>query len=42
LKINKGSGVVNIDASSLNSGSYNYTLIVDGKTIETKKMIVTK
>jgi hypothetical protein len=35
-----GNGTVNIDASTLSSGTYNYTLVVDGKTIESKKMIV--
>jgi len=42
LKVNKGSGVINIDASTLSSGTYNYTLIADGKSIGTKKMIVAK
>jgi hypothetical protein len=35
-----GNGTVNIDASTLDSGTYNYTLVVDGKVIENKKMIV--
>jgi hypothetical protein len=42
LSVKAGSGIVNIDASSLNSGTYNYTLIIDGRTIETKKMVVAK
>jgi len=33
-----GKGVVNVDASSLSSGTYNYSLIVDGKLIETRQM----
>lgn len=37
-----GKGVVNIDASSLSSGSYNYSLVVDGKIIESKKMVVAR
>jgi hypothetical protein len=35
-----GNGTVNIDASTLSSGTYNYTLVVDGKVMENKKMIV--
>jgi hypothetical protein len=35
----KGKGVLNIFASDLTSGMYNYSLIVDGRTIETKKLI---
>ena len=35
-----GNGTINIDASTLSSGTYNYTLVVDGKTIESKRMVV--
>ena len=35
-----GNGTVNIDASTLTSGTYNYTLVVDGRSIESKKMVV--
>jgi trimeric autotransporter adhesin len=42
VKVNKGRGVVIIGASSLSSGIYNYTLIVDGKSMDTKKMVVAK
>jgi len=35
-----GKGVVNVDASTLASGTYNYSLIVDGKLIVTKQMIL--
>jgi hypothetical protein len=34
------SGVINIDVTSLVSGVYNYSLIVDNKTVATKKMTV--
>lgn len=37
-----GKGVINIDASTLGAGTYSYTLVVDGKTIATKKMVVAK
>src|SRR6266542_5693213 len=33
-----GNGTVNIDASTLASGAYNYSLIVDGKIFSTKQM----
>lgn len=35
----KGKGMVNVFASDLSNGIYTYTLVVDGKIIETKKMI---
>lgn len=37
-----GKGVVNVEASALSAGTYNYSLIVDGKIISTKQMILTK
>lgn len=37
--IQKGKGVVNVFASDLSNGIYTYTLVVDGKIIETKKMV---
>ncbi|MBG9377664.1 tail fiber domain-containing protein [Panacibacter sp. DH6] len=42
ISLKTGAGVVNIDATALNAGTYNYTLIVDGRNIETKRMIVAK
>jgi hypothetical protein len=36
------SGTINIDASALSSGVYNYSLIVDNKILQTRKMIVEK
>ncbi|HRI22919.1 MAG TPA: T9SS type A sorting domain-containing protein, partial [Panacibacter sp.] len=36
------SGSVNIDGSTLVSGIYNYTLMVDGKLYDTKKMVLAK
>src|SRR6266542_3415498 len=35
-------GALNIDASTLSSGTYNYSLIIDGKIITTKQMMVIK
>ena len=37
-----GTGTVNIDASTLTSGTYNYSLVVDGKVLASKKMTVTR
>jgi hypothetical protein len=37
-----GKGVVNIEASALSAGTYSYVLIVDGKTIATKKMVIAR
>ncbi|HEY6978075.1 MAG TPA: tail fiber domain-containing protein [Chitinophagaceae bacterium] len=37
-----GKGVVNIEASTLSAGTYSYTLIVDGKKIDTKKMVIAR
>ncbi|MCE9537827.1 MAG: tail fiber domain-containing protein, partial [Bacteroidetes bacterium] len=37
--INKGKGTLNVFAGDLSSGIYTYTLVVDGKAIETKKMV---
>lgn len=37
-----GAGTVNIDASTLSAGTYNYSLLVDNKLVETKRMIITK
>ncbi|MES2395896.1 MAG: tail fiber domain-containing protein [Bacteroidota bacterium] len=35
----KGKGTLNVFASDLSSGIYTYTLVVDGKIIESKKMV---
>jgi hypothetical protein len=37
-----GAGIINIDASALYGGTYNYSLIIDGKMIDTKRMIVSR
>lgn len=42
ISLRTGAGVINIDATALNSGSYNYSLIIDGRNVETKRMIVAK
>jgi hypothetical protein len=35
----KGKGQLNVYANDLTNGIYSYTLIVDGKVFDTKKMI---
>jgi hypothetical protein len=35
----KGKGALNVYANDLSNGTYSYTLIVDGKVIDTKKMV---
>lgn len=42
LKATLGKGQLNVFASDLSNGIYSYTLVVDGKVIETKRMIKTK
>jgi hypothetical protein len=38
----KGKGSLQFDASMLTSGAYTYSLYVDGRLIDTKKMVLTK
>ncbi len=42
LNITAGKGSLNLDASVLAAGAYNYSLYVDGRIIDTKQMILTK
>ena len=35
-----GKGVLNVDTKGLSAGTYSYTLVVDGKVMETKKMTI--
>ncbi|MBK7108617.1 MAG: tail fiber domain-containing protein [Bacteroidetes bacterium] len=42
INVEIGAGVVNLDASKIPSGRYSYSLIIDGKLIDTKNMILTK
>ncbi|MBC7388119.1 MAG: tail fiber domain-containing protein, partial [Opitutaceae bacterium] len=37
---NTGRGVLNVDTNGLAAGTYSYTLLVDGKMVETKQMVV--
>jgi hypothetical protein len=38
----KGNGTLHVDASTLSSGTYNYSLVIDRKIINTKQMVVAK
>jgi len=38
----RGNGVLQVYASNLSSGIYTYSIIADGKVVDTKKMMVTK
>lgn len=40
--VQQGTGTVTVDASTLSSGAYSYSLLISGKTIATKKMIVAR
>ncbi len=42
INIAGSKGNVTIDASTLSSGAYQYSLIVDGKLIATKQMVIAK
>ena len=37
-----GEGELAVDAQDLNSGTYSYQLVVDGRALETKKMVLSK
>ena len=37
-----GKGMLNIQAGSLAAGTYNYSLVVDGHLVGTKKMVLMK
>ncbi len=37
-----GKGSLNVDASTLSSGAYQYSLIVDGRLVDTKQMVLAK
>ena len=37
-----GKGALKVDAGTLAAGAYNYSLLVNGKTIGTKRMVLTR
>jgi len=43
IELNKtGAGIINIDAAALHGGTYNYSLVMDGKIIDTKRMVIAR
>lgn len=42
FNINKGEGTLNINGAALPSGTYNCTLLVDGKQVDSRKMVIVK
>lgn len=43
IELSKASaGIININVSGLRAGTYNYSLIVDGKVVDTKRMIISR
>jgi hypothetical protein len=42
INLPAGKGNITVDASTLSSGAYQYSLVVDGRMIDTKQMILTK
>ncbi len=43
IQLNKnGAGMIDVNTSSLSAGTYFYTLYVNGKSFDTKKMIITR
>ncbi len=42
VNIETGYGMVTVFASNLSTGLYNYSLLIDGKVVETKKMMKTR
>jgi hypothetical protein len=42
LSVNEGKGSITINGNELRAGMYMYSLIIDGKEIDTKRMILTK
>jgi len=42
ITLAKGNGQTTVDAETLTSGSYFYSLIIDGQKIDTKQMVLVK
>jgi hypothetical protein len=40
--LNAGTNRLDINASTLKGGVYNYVLLIDGKQVDSKQMIVTR
>jgi flagellar hook assembly protein FlgD len=42
LIVDKGAGQVNFNSAALAAGTYNYSLWVEGKQADTKRLIITR
>lgn len=42
VNINPGVGVIDVNKGDISTGNYSYSLIIDGKLIDTKKMVITQ
>jgi len=42
MNLSKGTGQVNLNSAELASGTYNYTLYVDGKQVDSKRLVVAR
>ncbi len=42
INLSENKGSINVDAANLSSGTYQYTLYVDGKMIDSKQMLIAK
>ena len=40
ISLQNGKGNITIDASTLSAGAYNYSLMVNGKMVVSKRMVV--
>ena len=41
-KLNSGAGSIEVNGGSLGAGTYLYSLIANGKEVDTKRMVLTK
>lgn len=42
VNVNVGKGQLNINTGDIPSGTYTYSLVIDGKVVDTKRMVITK
>jgi hypothetical protein len=42
MNLNRGTGQLNLNTQALASGTYNYTLYVNGKQADTKRMVIAR
>ncbi|HUP13571.1 MAG TPA: T9SS type A sorting domain-containing protein, partial [Niastella sp.] len=42
ITLNRGTGQVNVNTATLAAGTYNYTLYVDGRQVDTKRFVIAR